>query len=75
MNKLIRSLVLTGCTALPNIPMAQRSDSDGPDTPHARAFFNHLQQMLRANNLEGLANRVEYPMITDLESNSLSPAL
>jgi hypothetical protein len=67
MNKLIRSLVLTGCLAFPVISMAQHSDSDRPDTPQALAFFNHLQQMLRANDLKGLANLVEYPMITDLD--------
>jgi hypothetical protein len=67
MSRLIRCLVLMGFVVFSRVSIGQHTNSDRPDTPQARMFFNRLQQMLRTDDRKGLATLVEYPMLTTLD--------
>jgi hypothetical protein len=66
MNKSLRILVLIGCIVFSNLLFGQHTDSNRPDTPQAQAFFNHLQQLLKANDRAGISSLIEYPLLTGL---------
>jgi hypothetical protein len=66
MSKLVCFVLLITCITPSIFSPGQQTDSERPDTPQAREFFNHLQQMLRDNDRKGIAGLVEYPMLTTL---------
>ena len=72
MNKLIRTIILIGCFAFPNLLSGQQTDSPRPITPQAQEFFNHLQQMLKADDRTGISNLVKYPLITEIHGKRVN---
>jgi hypothetical protein len=66
MSKLIRIFILIGCIVCPVYLFGQSTGAIRPDTPQAQAFFNHLQQLLKANDRAGISSLVKYPLLTEL---------
>jgi hypothetical protein len=71
MSKLVCFVLLITCITPSIFSPGQQTDSERPDTPQAREFFNHLQQMLRDNDRKGIAGLVEYPMLTTLNGKKI----
>lgn len=67
MSEVRRAFVFAICLTTSTISHGQAADSGRPDAPEARGFFTHLQQRLRMNDRKGIADLVEYPLLTTLD--------